>query len=193
MKSIIFPSDFLTSERTAFKRSSNSPLYFAPAIKAPISSENSLRFFKLSGTSPFIIRIANPSAIAVLPTPASPIRTGLFLVLRERILTTFLISSSLPITGSILCCFALSTRSVPYLFKTSYVDSGLSLVTLALPRICIRADKKLSFVIPLSFKISETSLEGFSMIPYNKCSTDINSSFISFAFFSAKFNTSDKS
>ena len=33
------PSDFVTSLRTAFKRSSNSPRYFAPAIKAPISNE----------------------------------------------------------------------------------------------------------------------------------------------------------
>ena len=35
-----------------------------------------------SGTSPFTIRNASPSTIAVLPTPGSPISTGLFFVRR---------------------------------------------------------------------------------------------------------------
>ena len=38
-----------------------------------------------SGTSPRMMRQARPSTIAVLPTPGSPIRTGLFLMRRERI------------------------------------------------------------------------------------------------------------
>ena len=37
-----------------------------------------------SGTSPAMIRCASPSTIAVLPTPGSPISTGLFFVRRER-------------------------------------------------------------------------------------------------------------
>ena len=37
-----------------------------------------------SGTSPRTMRWARPSTIAVLPTPGSPMRTGLFLVRRER-------------------------------------------------------------------------------------------------------------
>ena len=37
-----------------------------------------------SGTSAATIRRASPSTMAVLPTPGSPIRTGLFLVRRER-------------------------------------------------------------------------------------------------------------
>ena len=48
-----------------------------------------------------------------MPTPGSPIRQGLFLLLRERIWITLLISSSLPITGSILPCFASSVKSLP--------------------------------------------------------------------------------
>ena len=36
---MICPSDFVTSDNTAFRRSSNSPRNFAPAIKAPISNE----------------------------------------------------------------------------------------------------------------------------------------------------------
>ena len=101
---MICPSEFL-------KRSSNSPRYFAPATSAPISRANSFLSFKPSGTSPFTIRCARPSTTAVLPTPGSPISTGLFLVLRERIRTTFRISSSRPITGSIFCCLARSTIS----------------------------------------------------------------------------------
>ena len=76
------PSSFESSLRTAFKRSSNSPRYFAPAINAPISNERTRLFFKPSGTSPFTIRCAKPSTIAVFPTPGSPINTGLFLVRR---------------------------------------------------------------------------------------------------------------
>ena len=40
---------------------------------------------RFSGTSPSTMRWAIPSAMAVLPTPASPTSTGLFLVRRERI------------------------------------------------------------------------------------------------------------
>ena len=59
-----------------------------------------------SGTSPRTMRWASPSAIAVLPTPGSPISTGLFLVRRDRTWITRRISSSRPITGSSLPCAA---------------------------------------------------------------------------------------
>ena len=111
IKRIICPSEAFTSSSTALSLSSNSPLYLAPAIREPISSANSFLSFKPSGTSPFTIRCASPSTTAVLPTPGSPISTGLFLVLRERIRTTFRISSSRPITGSSFCCLARSTMS----------------------------------------------------------------------------------
>ena len=75
--------------------------------------------FNPSGTSPLTILSANPSTIAVLPTPGSPIRTGLFLVLLDKILITLLISSSLPITGSNLCFLAKSTKLVPNLARAS--------------------------------------------------------------------------
>ena len=116
---IIFPSEFWTSFKTAFNLSSNSPLYLAPAINAPISKENIVLFFNPSGTSPFTILFAKPSTIAVLPTPGSPISIGLFFVLLDRILTVLLISSSLPMTGSNLCFLAKSIRFVPYLDKAS--------------------------------------------------------------------------
>ncbi len=50
-----------------------------------------------SGTSPRTMRCARPSTIAVLPTPGSPMRTGLFFVRRERTWMTRRISSSRPI------------------------------------------------------------------------------------------------
>ena len=58
--------------------------------------------FRPSGTSPATIRCASPSTIAVLPTPGSPISTGLFFVRRESTWITRRISSSRPITGSSL-------------------------------------------------------------------------------------------
>ena len=52
------------------------------------------------GTSPSEMRCANPSTIAVFPTPGSPISTGLFLVRRQRIWTTRSTSRSRPTSGS---------------------------------------------------------------------------------------------
>ena len=69
-----------------------------------MSSAQTRRSFSPSGTSPATIRCASPSTIAVLPTPGSPISTGLFFVRRERIWITRRISSSRPITGSSLPC-----------------------------------------------------------------------------------------
>ena len=119
MNSMILPSLFLTSLSTAFSLSSNSPRNFAPAISEPMSSAKIVLSFSPSGTSPRTIRCASPSAIAVLPTPGSPMSTGLFLVLRESMRMTFLISPSRPITGSSFCSRALSTRSKPYFDSAS--------------------------------------------------------------------------
>ena len=113
MKRMICPSAFLISARTAFSRSSNSPRYFAPARSAPTSSAQTRLPFRPSGTSPATIRCASPSAIAVLPTPGSPISTGLFFVRRESTWITRRISSSRPTTGSSLPCSAASVRSRP--------------------------------------------------------------------------------
>ena len=114
---------FFTSSSTALRRSSNSPRYFAPATSAPISREYSFLFFRFSGTSPRTIRCARPSTMAVLPTPGSPIITGLFLDFRDRMRMECRISSSLPITGSSLLSRASCVRSTPYLFMASYVPS----------------------------------------------------------------------
>ena len=102
MKRITSPSLSVTSLSTALSRSSNSPRYFAPATSAPMSSATRRLFFSVSGTSPSTIRRASPSTIAVLPTPGSPMSTGLFFVRRESTCITRRISSSRPITGSSL-------------------------------------------------------------------------------------------
>ena len=108
---------FFTSSRDFFILSSKSPLYFAPAIIPDISMLTTLLFFKVSGTSPSTIFSANPSAIAVLPTPGSPIKQGLFLLLLDKIWITLSISVLLPITGSSFPSLAFLVKSLPYWFK----------------------------------------------------------------------------
>ena len=117
MKRMISPLAAVTSLTTLLRRSSNSPLYFAPATRAPMSSENSRLLRKFSGTSPRTMRCANPSTMAVLPVPGSPMRIGLFFVLRERIWSTRRISSSRPITGSSFPSRASDTKSRAYLLS----------------------------------------------------------------------------
>ena len=108
------PSELRISSRTALSLSSNSPRYFAPATIAPKSRLISFLLRRESGTSPSTIRCANPSTTAVLPTPGSPIRTGLFLDRLESTCTTRRISESRPITGSNFPSRATSVRSRPY-------------------------------------------------------------------------------
>ena len=66
------------------------------------------------GTSPCATRSAKPSTTAVLPTPASPVRIGLFWRRRVRMSMTWRISRSRPSTGSILPFLAFSVRSTVY-------------------------------------------------------------------------------
>ena len=77
-----------------------------------------------SGTSPSTIRLARPSTMAVLPTPGSPMSTGLFLVRRDSTWMTRRISSSRPMTGSSLPWRASSVRSRPYFSSAWYGSSG---------------------------------------------------------------------
>ena len=79
-----------------------------------MSTLTTLLFFNVSGTSPATIFSANPSAIAVFPTPGSPIKQGLFFVLLDNIWITLSISVLLPITGSSFPSVALLVKSLPY-------------------------------------------------------------------------------
>ena len=117
MNKMISPLLSPTSLITDFNLSSNSPLYFAPAIKRPISRAKITFDLRFSGTSPEIILFANPSTIAVLPVPGSPTRMGLFFVLLDKICSVLRISSSRPITGSNLLLRANSFKFFAYLFK----------------------------------------------------------------------------
>ena len=102
------------SSRAPLSRSSNSPRYFEPATMAPRSSASTRLPRSSSGTSALTIFCARPSAIAVLPTPGSPMSTGLFLVRRLSTWMTRLTSSSRPITGSSLPSRANAVRSRVY-------------------------------------------------------------------------------
>jgi len=75
---IIGIGDALTSSMTDLSRFSNSPLMPAPACKRPRSRVWTATFCIGGGTSSWMILRANPSTTAVLPTPASPVKIGLF-------------------------------------------------------------------------------------------------------------------
>ena len=98
---------------------------------------------------PSAMRCASPSAIAVLPTPGSPISTGLFLVRRESTWMTRRISSSRPITGSSLPSRASAVRSRPYfssalvlLLGVGGVDRARAAQLRAAPRAARRATRR---------------------------------------------------
>ena len=114
IKRMIGVGDFFTSSITPLSRFSNSPFTPAPACNRLRSSVRSETFFSGSGTSPSAIRWANPSTTAVLPTPASPVRIGLFCRRRVRISMICRTSASRPSTGSILPAFARPVRSIVY-------------------------------------------------------------------------------
>ncbi|VWM24410.1 Uncharacterised protein [Collinsella intestinalis] len=103
----------VASAITLFRRSSNSPRYFAPATSPGKSSVQMFWPMRFSGTLPAEISCASPSTMAVLPTPGSPRMSGLFLVRRERISIMREISFSRPMTGSSLPSRASCVRLVP--------------------------------------------------------------------------------
>ncbi len=172
---MISPSESCTSFTIALRRSSNSPRNFVPAISAPISRATIRLVFRLSGTSPRLMRSASPSAIAVLPTPGSPISTGLFFVRRERICITRRISWSRPITGSSLFFSACSFRSRAYFFRALYRLSALGSSTFWEPRTSSNTVNTSSLLMPCCFKSRPASLLD-SSIPISTCSELIYSS-----------------
>ena len=175
MKRITFPSAAAISFSTAFSRSSNSPRYFAPAMSAPRSRERTRFSFSPSGTSPATTRCASPSAIAVFPTPGSPMRTGLFLVRRERTWITRRISSSRPITGSSLSRRAASVRSRQYFSRAWYFASGFSSVIRWVPRMAVSAERSASRDNPC-FRRRSATFPGSDAKARRKCSAERNSS-----------------
>ena len=113
--------DSRISFMTVLSRSSNWPRYLVPATTAARSSVTMRLFLRLSGTWAETMRWARPSAIAVLPTPGSPISTGLFFLRRDSTWMTRSISLSRPITGSSLPSRASWVRSRP-----NWLSAGVS-------------------------------------------------------------------
>ena len=77
--------------------------------------------------------------MAVLPTPGSPISTGLFLVRRASTWMVRRISSSRPITGSSLPSRASAVTSRAYFFSASKLASAFGLSTLRPLRMSVTA------------------------------------------------------
>ena len=76
---------FCSSFKTAFILSSNCPRYLVPATIEARSKETTRLSNNMRDTLRCTIRMAKPSTIADLPTPCSPMRTGLFFFLRLKI------------------------------------------------------------------------------------------------------------
>ena len=126
---IISPFFSLTAFIKFFSRSSNCPLYIAPATIADKSIAISCFPFIFSGTSSSIILLAKPSTTVVLPVPGSPINTGLFFFLLDNIWTILRISSSRPMTGSIFPSLESSVRFIPYFSSGFTPDSGFGFIS----------------------------------------------------------------
>ena len=94
----ILTGEACTSSITERSRFSNSPFMLAPACIRPMSSTCSDTSLSCGGTSPPASRSAKPSTTAVLPTPASPVRMGLFWRRRIRMSMICRISPSRPAT-----------------------------------------------------------------------------------------------
>lgn len=88
LRGIAMPSH--ASQPPTVRRSSNAPRYCVPATREPTSSAINARPLSPGGAAGETMSCAMPSTSAVLPTPGSPISTGLFLVrLRRTCLETW--------------------------------------------------------------------------------------------------------
>ena len=117
IKSII-SGFFVSSFNMALIRSSNCPRYLVPATIEAISKDITRLSNKTRDTFLWIIRKAKPSTIADLPTPGSPINTGLFFLRRLKTWANLSISFSRPTTGSNRFSSAAFVMSVPKLSRT---------------------------------------------------------------------------
>ena len=93
-----------------------------PATKDVKSNEIILLSNSVLGALPSFIFNAKPSTIVVLPTPGSPINTGLFFFFLESIWATLCIISSLPITGSIFPSEAFFVTSIEKLSNIGVLE-----------------------------------------------------------------------
>ena len=189
---MILPLEAETSFSSFFKRSSNSPRYLAPAMSPAISRDSTDLPRSVSGTSLLTIRCARPSTTAVLPTPGSPISTGLFFVRRCRICIVRRISSSRPITGSSFPMRARSVRSTVYFLMASRPLSPSASSTFSPPRTCAIAASSILRVTPAEPKSLEVS-SVVSVKASKNISEEMNSSPWAIASFSVRFKARPRS
>ncbi len=81
-------------------------------------------FARTSGTFFWWMRSASPSTMAVLPTPGSPTKTGLFLRRRQSTWMVRSSSASRPMSGSMCPCAARSTRLTVKVRNGSFTGRG---------------------------------------------------------------------
>mmetsp|Transcript_67608 Transcript_67608/g.194271 ORF Transcript_67608/g.194271 Transcript_67608/m.194271 type:complete len:216 (+) Transcript_67608:266-913(+) len=105
-----------------------------------------------SGTSPEAIIIAKPSAMAVLPTPGSPMRTGLFFWRRAKIWMVRSSSAARPMSGSIVPSSAALVKSVPYSSSVAVLPEA--------PPLELTPTKAFSSFSEISFESSSGIFEG---------------------------------
>ena len=103
----------LSSLMMFFMRSSNCPRYFVPATMVDMSSATMRLSNSVRDTFLSTILSARPSTIALLPTPGSPMSTGLFFLRRASICAMRSISFARPTTGSSFPSRAAIVISVP--------------------------------------------------------------------------------
>ena len=138
------------------------------------------------------MRCASPSTIAVLPTPGSPIKTGLFLVRRCSTWIARRISSSRPITGSSLPRRARSVKSIVYFLSDSRWSSASAELTEAPPRTASIAASSAFRVRPFS-RATLPASDLSSVSASKTISLAINWSPRFCASLSARFKTADSS
>ena len=83
MNRMISPCDFLHFLQHRLEPFLELAAVLGPGDQRAHVERDDRLFFSPSGTSPRTMRWARPSTMAVLPTPGSPISTGLFLVRRD--------------------------------------------------------------------------------------------------------------
>ncbi len=144
-----------------------------PATREPTSSMTTRLPRRVSGAFPLTIRWARPSTMAVLPTPGSPMRAGLFLLRRERTWMTRSISTLRPITGSSLPSSARAVRSVPN-WSTRGVSFLVSLLLEVREELSIMTRavwaRTLSRLTPSPFKTSTATPSPSLTSPSKRCS-----------------------
>ena len=140
-----------------FTLSSNCPLYLVPATILAISSATTRLLCNTEETLPDVINCANPSTIALLPTPGSPINIGLFFFLRHNISCKRIISFSLPTTGSIFPSLATLVKSIA---KASITGVFPFAFLFCLPSVLTSLASSLS-------TLSSSSLSSDNSIPFN--------------------------